>query len=148
MAGASAVAGLPGRLPADEYGSPRDVFDAIDRREADVDSRLGRIAAALPTASAFAQAVIADHERHRHVRASLRQRLGLPSSAPPRPSTEAGQTLDALRTAQEALVHAHAEGLPALGDRAAVDTLARHMVDGSRHLTVIDLWIELETARA
>jgi hypothetical protein len=28
-----------------------------------------------------------------------------------------------------------------------VDTLARHMVDLSRHLTVIDLWIEAEESR-
>ena len=147
VAGVSAAALRPRRLRADEYGSPREVFEAIDRLEADVDLRLGRIAAALPTATAFAQAVVADHERHRGVRASLRRRLELPTASARLAAPEAGRGLDALRTAQEALVHAHAEGLPALGDREAVDTLARHMVDGSRHLTVIDLWIELEAAR-
>ncbi len=44
-------------------------------------------------------------------------------------------------------MHAHAEGLPALGDAGAVAVLARHMVDASRHLTVIDLWIEAEDVR-
>jgi hypothetical protein len=45
-------------------------------------------------------------------------------------------------------VHAHAEGLPALRDRAAVDLLARHMVDVAAQLTVIDLWIEAEEGDA
>lgn len=45
-------------------------------------------------------------------------------------------------------MHAHAEGLPALRDRAAVDLLARHMVDLAGQLTVIDLWIEREEGDA
>jgi hypothetical protein len=63
------------------------------------------------------------------------------------PAATAPSTVDlaALREAQQALVHAHAEGMPALGDRFAVDVLTHHMVDLSRHLTVIDLWIETET---
>jgi hypothetical protein len=56
--------------------------------------------------------------------------------------------LRALRDAHQNLVHAHAEGLPALGDRAAVDLLARHMVDVAAQLTVIDLWIEAEEGDA
>jgi hypothetical protein len=61
--------------------------------------------------------------------------------------TRGGLSLVALREAQQQLVHAHAEGLPALGDAGAVAVLARHMVDASRHLTVIDLWIEAEELR-
>src|SRR5204863_260642 len=33
------------------------------------------------------------------------------------------------------------------GVGGAVDLLARHMVDASRHLTVIDLWLEAEEQR-
>ena len=44
-------------------------------------------------------------------------------------------------------VHAHAEGLPALSDAAAVDTLARHMVVDARHLAIIQMWGESEEQR-
>ena len=56
-------------------------------------------------------------------------------------------SLPALRRSQEALVYAHAEGLPAIGDALAVDRLARHMVELSRHLAVIGLWIDAEERR-
>jgi hypothetical protein len=32
-------------------------------------------------------------------------------------------------------------------DPAAVDLLARHLIDCARHLTVIDLWIQAEAER-
>jgi hypothetical protein len=147
LAGVSAAAVLSVRVRADDYAWPVEVLDAIDRLEADVDARLRSLAAGLPAASPFAQAVLADHERHRHARASLRRRSGLPVPATPVVVGEAPRALDSLRSAQVALVHAHAEGLPALGDPGAVDLLARHMVEGSRHLTVIDLWIEMEENR-
>ena len=41
-------------------------------------------------------------------------------------------------------MHAHAEGLPAIRDAAAVDVLARHMVDDARHLAVLQMWVEAE----
>jgi hypothetical protein len=148
LAALSATALLPRRVDADDYALPVEVFDAIDRLEAGVDARLRSIAAALPSAETFAAAVFADHERFRRVRAGLRRRLRVPAGAVPAPPAEPDRSLEALRTAQEALVHAHAEGLPALGDSHAVDVLAHHMVEGSRHLTVIDLWIEMEAARA
>ena len=57
--------------------------------------------------------------------------------------------LDGMEFTLPALVAlANAEGLPALPDAAAVDLLARHMVEESRHLTVIDLWIADEERRA
>jgi hypothetical protein len=55
--------------------------------------------------------------------------------------------LAGLRAAAQDLVHAHAEGLPALRDARAVDLLARHMVDEARHLAVVDLWVEAEANR-
>lgn len=80
----------------------------------------------------------------RAARERLRKRFGLPFASPPRPRVGDPVDLAALRAAQERLVYAHAEGLPALGDRLGVDTMARNMVDLSRQLTVIDLWIEAE----
>ena len=138
---------LPWRVDAEDYALPGDVFDAIDRLEAVVDGRLRDIAKGLPAAQPFVASVLTDHERFRRVRRGLRRRLHLPEGAPPASAPAAERSLESLRTAQEALVHAHAEGLPALGDASAVDVLAHHMVEGSRHLTVIDLWIEMEASR-
>jgi hypothetical protein len=130
-----------------DYATASEVLDAIDRREADVDARLAEIARVVAGAGAFARSVAADHARRRAERMKLRRRLKLAAARPPAPPTTPDLSLAGLREAQQQLVHAHAEGLPALGDAGAVDLLARHMVDGSRHLTVIDLWIEAEELR-
>ena len=145
VAPAGALVLVP-RAEATDYASAREVMDTVDRLEADVAARLGAIARAVPRAQPFAGSVLADFERHRAVRARLRRRLGLPASAAPSVVTkDAG--LEPLRAAQEALVYAHAEGLPALGDAHAVDAMARNMVELSRHLAVIGLWIESESER-
>jgi hypothetical protein len=119
---------------------------AIDALEADVAGRLSALAAALPSARALVESLLADQARHREVRTDVRRVLHLPV-APPFSPSRGDTSLDALRTAQEALVYAHAEGLPALGAPAAVDAMARNMTDLARHLTVLDLWIEAEAAR-
>lgn len=142
-AGALLLAGAE----AAEYGSAGEVLAEIERLEGEVDLRLRALAETSPGAKAFALSVIADHERERKDRGRLRRRLGVAPSAGP-PSAAVGlMSLDDLRTAQEALVHAHAEGLPALQDPLAVQVMARHMVDEARHLAVIDLWIESEANR-
>jgi len=136
----------PRRASAKDYAGPAEVLSAIDALAADVAGRLSALAAALPAARALVASFLADHARHREVRAGVRRMLHLPvasSSSPSRGDT----SLEGLRTAQEALVYAHAEGLPALGSPAAVDALARNMIDLARHLTVLDLWIEGEAAR-
>jgi len=122
------------------------VLDTIDRGEVEVAGRLAAIARAVPGAQAFAGSVAADRARHRADRDKLRHRLKLPASSAPIPAAEPDLSLAGLREAQQRLVHAHAEGLPALGDAGAVAVLARHMVDASRQLTVIDLWLEAESA--
>jgi hypothetical protein len=131
----------------DDYEGPAEVFDTIDRLEAEVSQRLRALSEALAASRPFVTSVLRDEERHRDSRTRLRKRLGLPPSAPPRADASDLLSLSALRTAQEALVHAHAEGLNALGDAIAVDTLARDMVDLARHLAVIDLWIDAEESR-
>ncbi len=130
-----------------DYAGAAEVFATIDVLEAEVSQRLRALSEALPSARPFATSLLRDQERHRAGRARLRKRLGLPGADVPRKPAADPVSLGALRTAQEALVHAHAEGLPAIGDEIAVDALARAMVDLSRHLTVIDLWIEAEEAR-
>jgi hypothetical protein len=130
-----------------DYTSAIEVFEAVDAREAEVSQRLRALSEALASARPFATSLLRDQERHREGRVRLRRRLGLPAPRTPRVDGENLLSLADLRTAQEALVHAHAEGLVAIGDEIAVDTLARHMVDLSRHLTVIDLWIEAEESR-
>ena len=133
-----------------DYASAADVFAAIDALGTDVARRLYAVAAALPAAQGFVASLLDDQARHRADRERLRRRLGIgrgpavPAAAPPGATAA---DLGALRTAQEALMHAHAEGVPALADRRAVDVFAHHLVDLSRHLTVIDLWIETETQR-
>lgn len=137
----------PAVVGATDYTSAAEVLDAIDGREAEVARRLAAIARAVSGVQAFAGSVGVDQARHRAERDRLRRRLKLPASVPP-PPVKADLSLAALREAQQQLVHAHAEGLPALGDAGAVDLLARHMVDAARHLTVIDLWLEAEETRA
>ena len=143
----------PAAVGATEYSSASEVLDTIDRREVEVAGRLAALARAIAGAQAFAGSVASDQARHRGDRDKLRRRLKLPASSVPVPPPAADPaakpelSLAALRESQQQLVHAHAEGLPALGDAGAVAVLARHMVDASRQLTVIDLWIEAEELR-
>ena len=139
--------GRPAAVRATEYASASEVLDTIDRREVEVAGRLAAIARAITGAQAFADSVASDQAGHRADRDKLRHRLKLPASSAPAPPPP-DLSLAALREAQQELVHAHAEGLPALGDAGAVAVLARHLIDASRQLTVIDLWIEAEELRA
>jgi hypothetical protein len=146
-AGLVPLAALAPRAGATDYASAGDVLDAIDGLEADVASRLRRLASAVPRARAMAASFLADHERHRGERERLRRRLRLAPAAPlgERASPEA--SLASLRGQQEALLYAHAEGMPALGAALAVDALSQHLIDLSRQLTVLDLWLDAEADR-
>jgi hypothetical protein len=141
-----AAAWLPRRAAAAEYASAAEALDAVDGMEADVAARLAAISAGLISARPFVSSALADHARQRTERAVLRRRLGLAGAAPVAPPT-AAPDLTGLRAAQEALVYAHAESLPVLGDAYAVRVMARHMVELARQLTVVDLWIEAEERR-
>ena len=142
------LAALPRSARARDYASAAEVLDTIDGLALDVEAALAALLRVAPAAAPFAASVRADHTRQRQERDALRGRLRLKPS-PARAAQGAPSTaLDALRATQQELVHAHAEGLPALDDAHAVAVLARHMVDLSRHLTVIDLWVELESERA
>jgi hypothetical protein len=132
---------------AADYASPGEVFPAIDALEADVGQRLRALSEAIPAARALVRSLLRDHERQKADRETLRARLGLPPGGPVRAQASDLLSLGALRRSQQALVHAHAEGLPAIGDPIAIDRLARHMVTLSRHLAVIDLWIDAEESR-
>jgi len=138
---------LATRAEGAEYASAAEVFDAIERLSADVAERLRAIAARVPAARAFADSVLADQARHRAARERLRRRLGLAPAAAPAAVAAADLSLAGLRGVQQALVFAHAEGLPALQDAEAVGALARHMNDLARQLTVVDLWLEAEEQR-
>jgi hypothetical protein len=135
------VIGVLAALPAAsafarEYASQAEVLDAIDGLSAEVAARVDAIARKAPRASAFAASARADLARHRAERGETRDgkapRLDEPASLP------------RLRSALQELVHVHAEGLPALTRGATVQRLAAHMVDLSRLLTVVDLWLEAE----
>jgi hypothetical protein len=145
--GPVATLALPGISRATEYSSAADVLSEVERLATDVKGRLQAIAKRLPSAGAFVSSAWADHARHREDRDRLRRRLGLPPAEPALVPESADRSLEGLRSAQQALVFAHAEGLPALRESAAVATMARNMVDLARHLTIIDLWIELESSR-
>lgn len=147
MALLAGTAFLPRIARAREYTSAAEVLDTIDRLSAEVDAALAVIAKGLPAVLPFAESVRADHVRERADRAAIRARRRLRAAIGPAPVTRPSRSLDALRTLQQELVHAHAEGLPALDDPAAVQVLARHLVEASRRLTVIDLWLELEEQR-
>lgn len=110
-------------------------LDAIDTLSAEAAVRLAAIAVAWPRAAAFASSASADLARHRHERRAEQARA---------PKPEQPASLPRLRAALEALMYAHAEALPAIANRSMVRRLAEHMVDLSRLLTVVDLWLESE----
>jgi hypothetical protein len=142
------LAVAPRSAQARDYASAAEVLDTIDRLAGDVDAAVLGIAKAVPGAQPFAASVRADHRRERADRDAIRIRLRLTAAPPRAPAASATLALDDLRSLQQELVHAHAEGLPAVDDAAAVEILARHLVEAARRLTVIDLWIELEAERA
>lgn len=140
--------GLPRRGEAKDYALPDEVLRDIVAFEHDVDARLRALRGKVPGSGPFVDSVRAVHERHARERRRLAGAGGAPGGALGGGAGGANDlSLSALRKAQAALVYAHAEGLPVLPDAAAVDLLARHMVDEARHLTVIDLWIEAEERR-
>ena len=130
---------------ARDYATAAEVFDTIDGLAAGVAARLSGFQRSVPSSRDLVASVTADHARHRAAREALRRRLGLPPSSAPAGAAAGSADLEGLRAAQEALVYAHAEGLPAVGDPFVVDALAHHMVDLSRHLTVTQLWMETES---
>ncbi len=147
LGGALAVAAagtvLAPRVGATDNASAAAVLDALEAAAVDVQARL-RALAGLPRARLFAERLLQEHARQATDRARLKQRLGLSPAAPAGARIADDRSLSGLRAAQEALVYVHAEGLPALPDAAAVDQLGRALVVASRHLTLIDLWIESE----
>jgi hypothetical protein len=147
LAAPGAVSALATGVEATDYSSAAEVFAAVDRGEAEVSLRLRALGEVVPGAKAFVTSVLGDHERLRRARERLRRRLGLPLPETARVEPADLTSLPALRSAQEALVHAHAEGLPALPDSSAVTVMAGHLGELSRHLAVIDLWLEAEESR-
>lgn len=145
--GALAGLSVAGTGPAKAASAPAGaaaVFASIDALEREVAQRLGAVAGGRAAARAFLKSVTADRERHRRERLELRKRFGLAWVPVPAATLADPDDLALLRERQQALVHAHAEGLPALHDPEAVDTLGKHMVDLARQLAVIDLWLEPE----
>lgn len=139
------LAALATRADARDYTSAAEVLAEIDRLEAALDAGMSALSAAVSSAGPLARSMRADHERHSVERATLRRRLGLGASAAADPApAPAPRTLVALTALAQELVHAYAEGLPALRDPAAVDALAPHMVDDARHLAVLQMWAEAE----
>ncbi|HZM49445.1 MAG TPA: hypothetical protein VFE68_03100 [Vicinamibacteria bacterium] len=134
---------LAARAEARDYASAGEVLAEIDRLEGELDARLATLAASFPAAAALAASVRADHDRHRRARVALRRRLRLAEAGPSSPPAGRG-SVDALRALAQDLVHAYAEGLPAIKDAQGVDVLARHMVDDARHLAILQMWTETE----
>jgi hypothetical protein len=121
---------------ARDYTSEAEVLDAIDVLSAEVSARFDAIARRVPRASVFAASAGLDLARHRTERGA--------AGEGPAPKLAEPHSLPRLRSALQDLVHAHAEGLPALTRGATVQRLAEHMVDLARLLTVVDLWLEAE----
>lgn len=131
--------------PTDQV-SPGDALAAIDALEGEVMERLGALESGVSSARGFAASLKRDHESHRHTREALRSRLGLGPRVPTG-MADLALDLEGLRGALEKLTFAHAEALPTLADPPSVHVLASHMVDLSRHLTLVGLWIEAEERR-
>jgi hypothetical protein len=144
----AALLARPRVAAATDYTSAEEAFAALDTLEAEVQERLRRLGAEVAVARAFAASLQRDHEKHLREREDLRRRLGLrPAASKRAPPPADALDLVALKDVQEKLTYAHAEALPVLGQAPAVQTLARHMVDASRHLTLLGLWMEEEERR-
>ncbi len=130
-----------------DYATADEALTAIEGFEADVDRLLLRLERTVPASRVVIASFRGDRARHRSHRERIRRRLGLRWSRTAAASEAPSAALSALREAQSALVYAHAEALPALGDAIAVSLLLADLVDLARHLTVIDLWIEAEASR-
>lgn len=147
----AAILALSGarRAGAADYASAQEALAAIEGFERDVDACLRRLQRSIPGARRMCESFARDRERHRTRRARVRSRLGLaPAGAAPDVPEAPQAPLAMVREAQSALVYAHAEALPTLQDGISVGLLMGDMVDLARQLTVIDLWIEAEEARA
>jgi hypothetical protein len=132
--------GLAPALHARDFKDAAELFREIERLTSDVEAHLDALSQAA-AATAFVTSAKADLARHRRERT----RIVRHAASPPRvdPLDDPG-SVPRLHAALTDLVHAHAEGLPALRDTRAVETLAAHMVDLSRLATVVDLWREAE----
>jgi hypothetical protein len=129
--------GLAEEAAAREYAGAAEVLAAIDSLSAALETRLLALGRALPTAARFVDSARADLVRHRRERGGRAAAIS--------GDVEQPRSLARLKSAFEELMHAHAEGLPAMrGDAARVQRMAAHMVDLSRLATVVDLWIEQE----
>lgn len=146
LAGALAVAAAGASRAAAADPGAAAALDTVDTAAAEVAARL-RALAGLPAARPFAESLLKEQARQAGERGRLRHRLGLAPYAAGVAAPARDRSLPGLRAAQQALVSAHAEALPALRDPAAVDRLGRALVVASRHLTLIDLWIESEERR-
>jgi len=141
---------LPKAASPTEYPSALAALAAIDAAVQDVVRRLRTLATQAGPGRDFARSLLSDQEQHRLERAGLEKAIGLSGGRSETAEAAAGDPpdLEGLKDAQQKLTYALAEALPVLGGPAAVRTLARQMVDASRHLTLIGLWIEAEERRA
>jgi hypothetical protein len=120
--------------------SAQELFHQLHRLSAEVVDRLAAVGRAQADARPLAESLTRDLQRHAAERRELGRKRGLVSHV----ATAAGtidSSLAGLRAAQEALMLAHADGLPALRAGRDVKLLAGHMADVARHLTITDLWI-------
>jgi hypothetical protein len=140
------------RAAATDYASAAEALAAIDALAAEADERLERLGAEARGARVLADSLRRDLRRHLEERGSLRQRLRLGPGAASGEGRRGGGVadrldLEALREVLEKLAYACAESLPVLDDPFAVRVLAGQMVDVSRHLALVKLWIEAEERR-
>lgn len=140
---------LPARAEAADYASAEAALQAVEGLAAEVVARLQSLAAGVAAARAFAGSLMRDQTRHRNERDRVRNLLGMAAVPAPRVAPpEDALDLEALKGALEKLTYALAESLPVLGRAPAVRTIASQVVDSSRHLTLVSLWIEAEERRA
>lgn len=137
---AAAAAARPAH--ARDYASASEVLETIDVLSLEVEARADAVAGAVASARAFVASLKADLARHRRERARLREARGETRAKAATPIEPL--VLTRLRSTLEQLMHAHAEGLPALAHGASVQRLAEHMVDLSRLLAVVDVWLDDE----
>jgi hypothetical protein len=146
-AGVTTISALPRFALARDYATRRESLDELDRLAAVSVLRLEAVRGSRAEADLLVSRFLTALRKHADTRGDMRRRFALPRSVDPAlPPEGIDPDLAGLRQSLDDLMIAYAESLPVFGDATAVARLAVDMVEVSKLRTVIDLWVESETA--
>jgi len=146
-ASATTISAWPRFAEARDYATRREALDELDRLASVCGLRLEVVQRSRAGADLLVARFLTALRKHADTRDDMRRRFALPKGVDPAlPPAAVDADLADLRQSLDDLMIAYAESLPVFGDATAVARLAVDMVEVSKLRTVIDLWVESETA--